>query len=165
MAIGLVMAAGTAPASALYYPYGMNSQSFCVQNPSVNSTWLNAITNGRNSWNSHGSFPGNISVFSGCTSTLSVGSYPGTFLGHHSGQTAGTHYSILLDSPRLNAHINSNGYAFANVVKSTTAHEFGHTLRLNDLTSQSYLLMSHARNRNVLTGPATSEVNESNGYY
>lgn len=65
----------------------------------------------------------------------------------------------------LSSRLDSNGYAFANVVKSTTAHEFGHTLRLNDLTSQSYLLMSHARNRNVLTGPATSEVNESNGYY
>jgi hypothetical protein len=169
-AVGLVAAAallvgGVAPASAVFYSGGMNSQSFCVQNPSVNSTWLSPINSGRNAWNNHASFPGTISVFSGCTSVLRVGSYGATWFGLYTPLITGSQYEIRLDSTNLNNHINANGYTFANVVKSTTAHEFGHALRLGDHSNLTSRLMSGGRNRNVVTGPTTAEVNESNGYY
>ncbi|GAB4086318.1 hypothetical protein GCM10028784_29480 [Myceligenerans cantabricum] len=158
------MASAAVPASAAYYGGGMNSRSFCVQNPSVNPTWLSPINSGRNRWNNPSSFPGSISVYSGCTSTLRVGSYGGSWLGLYNPTVTGYQFDIRLDSANLNSHINANGYAFSNVVRSTTAHEFGHSLRLGH-SSASNLLMSRSRNRNVIQGPQTSEVNESNSYY
>ncbi|MEV0954203.1 hypothetical protein [Promicromonospora sp. NPDC050249] len=113
----------------------------------------------------HSSFPGNISVFSGCTSDLRVGSYGDTWLGFYRPLITGSQYDIRLDSVNLNAHINANGYTFSNVVRSTTAHEFGHALRLGDHSNLPTRLMSSSRNRNVITGPTTTEVNESNSYY
>ncbi|WP_147794724.1 hypothetical protein [Cellulomonas sp. Y8] len=170
--VGVVLATAVAlavttvtPAGAVYYSGGMSSRTFCVQNPSVNPTWLSAINAGRNAWNNHASFPGNISVFSGCTSWLEVGSYGDTWLGLYSPLITGSQYRIRLDSANLNSHINANGYAFANVVRSTTAHEFGHALRLGDHTNLPTRLMSGSRNRNSVISPTTAEVNESNGYY
>lgn len=162
----LCLFAGAAPASAVYYGGGMRTQSFCVQNPSVNSVWLSAINNGRNAWNSHTLFPGSISTFSGCTSQLQVGSYGKGYLGQYSPGVIGYQFTIRLDSTNLNAHIQAKGYTFANVVKSTTAHEFGHALRLGD-NKEGYpqLLMCHCRNRNNITGPTRADVLESNSYY
>lgn len=166
VATAVVMFVSSAPpASARYYDGGMKSQVFCLQNPSVNSTWLSAINNGRNAWNNHSSFPGSISVYSGCTSYLQVGSYGLSWLGLYSPLVTGYQYRIRLDSANLNNHIGSNGYSFANVVKSTTAHEFGHALKLGDHSNAPSLLMSSARNRNSVTSPTTYEVNESNSYY
>jgi hypothetical protein len=165
VATAALMLVGATPASAVYSAGGMNSRTFCVQNPSVNSTWLTPINSGRNRWNNHSSFPGNISVFSGCTSTLRVGSYGATWLGFYTPLITGRQYDIRLDSTNLNRHINANGYTFSNVVRSTTAHEFGHALRLGDHSNYPTRLMSSARNRNVVTGPTTTEVNESNSYY
>jgi hypothetical protein len=160
-----LLVAGTSPASAVYYSGGMSDQTFCVQNPSVNSTWLAPINNGRNAWNNHSSFPGAISVFTGCTSLLEVGSYGLGWLGLYSPLITGYQYEIRLDHVNLNSHINANGFTFANVVKSTTAHEFGHALRLGDHSNLPTRLMSSARNRNTVTSPTTAEVTESNGYY
>lgn len=164
VASAILVATAVTPASATYYGGGMNSQTFCVQNPSVNSTWQTPIDRGRNRWNYHPSFPGNISTYSGCTSTLDVASYGGTWLGLYTPLITGYQYEITLDSSNLNSHISANNYNFTNVVTSTTAHEFGHSLSLGHSSSSS-LLMSHSRNRNIITSPKTSEVTESNSYY
>lgn len=161
----ILVLVGATPASAVRYAGGMNKQVFCVQNPSVNPTWLAPINNGRNAWNNHASFPGSISNYSGCTSYLQVGSYGLGWFGLYSPLVTGYQYRIRLDSTNLNSHIKAKGYTFANVVKSTTAHEFGHGLRLGDHTNLTSRLMSGGRNRNVVTGPTTVEVNESNSYY
>lgn len=158
--------AGSTPAPAVYYGSGMASQSFCVQNPSVNSTWLTPINAGRNGWNNHPSFPGNISASTSCnTSYLQVGSYGATWLGLYTPLLVGYQYRIRLDSVNLNSHINANGYSFSNVVRSTTGHEFGHALRLGDHSNYPTRLMSSSRNRNVVTLPTLIEVTESNSYY
>jgi hypothetical protein len=143
----------------------MNRQSFCVKNPTVNSTWLTPINNGRNSWNNHGSFPGTISASSSCSNPLLVGDYGAAWLGLYTPTWPGLSYKIQLDHKNLNGHISSNGYTFANVVRSTTAHEFGHALRLGDHLDQTNKLMSGNRNRNSVMVPTTAEVNESNSYY
>ncbi len=51
-----------------------------------------------------------------------MGSYGAGWLGQY---TKSGYYTIRLDSVNLNNHINNHGYTFANVVRSTTAHEFG----------------------------------------
>jgi predicted Zn-dependent protease len=162
--VGLLLV-GAVPAEADYSRTGMNRQSFCVQNPSVNQTWLNALNAGRNAWNNNPSFPGTISLFSGCTSTMRAGSYGQDWLGQYNPQTVGVQYQISLDSANLAAHIKRYGYTFANVVQSTTAHEFGHALRLGDHSDRPGRLMSSSRNRNTVKVPLSAEVQESNGYY
>lgn len=150
------------PAKAVYFSGGMSTRTFCVQNPSVNSTWMIPINAGRAGWNNNISFPGNISEYSGCVHSLHVGSYGLGWLGQYS---KSSYYTIRLDSVNLNNHINNNGYTFGNVVRSTTAHEFGHALRLGDHSDQPTKLMSSSRNRNQVMGVTTAEMNESNGYY
>ena len=142
----------------------MNTQIFCVQTPSVNATWLNPLNAGRNNWNIHANFPGTISSTQGCLNLLNVGIYGQGWLGLYTPVIVGSRYQINLDSSEINSHVKAMGYTFANVVTSTTAHEYGHALKL-DHTPTSTHLMSHNRNRNVVTGPTTGEVNESNGYY
>nr|WP_154729419.1 hypothetical protein [Cellulomonas hominis] len=51
------------------------------------------------------------------------------------------------------------------MVRSTTAHELGHALRLGDHTDLPTRLMSDSRIRNFVISPTTAEVDESNGYY
>ncbi len=159
----LIVTTSSAPAQAMYYSGAQSSNNFCVKNPSVISTWADAINNGRNAWNNHSSFAGNITVSNSCTKLLQVGSYG---LGWLALYTPGgsTSYNIKLDQTEIIAHLNATGYKLANVVKSVTAHEFGHALKLGH-ESATNLLMSQGRNRNSVTGPKTVEVNESNGYY
>ena len=97
-------------------------------------------------------------------STLSLAAYGDTWLGLYTSRIKGTQYTVQLNSKNLNVHYQSNGYSFANVVKSTTAHQFGHALHLVHSSSSS-LLMSHSRYRNIVTSPTTGEVTESNSYY
>lgn len=156
---------GAHVANAAYYAGGMKTQSFCVKNPSVNDTWLAPLNNGRNKWNSRSAFPGNISVFSGCPNLLKVGTYSGDWLGIYYPLIPGSQYEINLNSPKLNAHVKATGGNFANVVTSTTAHEFGHALKLHDIQSPNNRLMSHNRNRTIQVGPNAVEITESNGYY
>ncbi len=104
-------------------------------------------------------------MLSSCSSWLEVRSYGDTWFGLYSPLITGSQYRIRLDSANLNNHISANGYTFANVVRSTTAHEFGHALRLGDHTNLPTRLMSGSRNRNAVISPTTAEVNESNGYY
>ena len=130
----------TTAANAAYYSAGMWNNVLCMKPLTVNSTWASAINNGRNAWNNNSYFTGNL---------------------YH---TQGTSVRIRLDSTNLNAHIKQKGYTWGNVVKSTTAHEYGHALRLAHTTNQ-FQLMSHNRNRNTVTGPTSGEVGESNSYY
>lgn len=153
------------PSGAVFYGHGMNWQSFCVKNPTVNSTWLTPINGGRNAWNNHASFPGSIWTASDCRSYMEVGSYGASWFGLYTPLSSGVRYRIPLDSGNINGHVQVNGYTFANVVRSVTAHEFGHSLRLGDHSNYPTRLMSSSRNRNAVTGPTTTEVIESNSYY
>lgn len=151
------------PANAAYYSGGMSSQKFCVRNPDAASNWINPINAGRNAWNNHSSFPGSITVSSSCSNKILVSAYGDDWLGLYSRNLLGVS-TIKLDSTNISNHVYLKQYVFANVVRSTTAHEFGHALRL-DHTTSSTNLMSHSRNRNVVISPTTAEVIESNGYY
>lgn len=161
----LLVVMGASPSSAVYYSGGMDTNHFCVQNPNVNSTWLDAINKGRLAWNQRSNFDGNITVYNACTHFLLVGTYGGTWLGLYSPLMPGWQYRIRLDSKNLNSHISANGYSFGKVVRSTTAHEFGHALSLDHPASQPSHLMSSSRNRNLVTQPKAAEVDESNSYY
>lgn len=154
----------TTAANAAYYSAGMWNNVLCMKPLTVNSTWASAINNGRNAWNNNSYFTGNLYQSSSCVSNTAVGSYGSDWFGYYNPITQGTSFRIRLDSTNLNAHINQTGYTWGNVVKSTTAHEYGHALRLAHTTNQ-FQLMSHNRIRNTVTGPTSGEVGESNSYY
>lgn len=159
-----LVCASLSSAQAAYYSEGMASQSFCVKLPSMNSKWNEALNAGRNAWNYHSRFNGKISAFSDCPNTLSVGSYGADWFGLYTPIVTGSQYTIQIDGKNLEDFIEAEGYPFTNVVKSTTAHEFGHALSLGH-TENARELMSHFRDRSVVTGPTNKEVEEVNGYY
>lgn len=165
VACAILVSVTAAPAKAVYYPHGMNWQSFCVKHQTANARWITAYNSGRAAWNNHASFPGHIRYDSSCTSYIEAGSYGGSWLGLYTPLTSGIRFRMRLDSTNIDSHVQAHGYVFSNVARSVVAHEFGHSLRLGDHSNYPTRLMSSARNRNVVTSPTTVEVNESNSYY
>lgn len=94
-----------------------------------------------------------------------MGNFNTDYLGFYTPVSSGVRYNISLESGNIISHAQANGYSISNVVRSVTAHEFGHALRLGDHSNFPTRLMSSSRNRNVVVGPTTVEVNESNSYY
>jgi len=148
VAAALVILTGVAPANAWYYSGGMPYATYSIKPWNYNSTWTTPMNNALASWNAHGKV--NITKSSRAAAYVTVASYSAAWYGLY---TPGTNtFNIKLNSRTLAAAAG----VFANVSRSTFAHELGHSLSLADNpVTDSASLMKHNRNRNTLYSPTS----------
>ena len=135
---------------------GMPSRVIGLQYSGVNQNWQDGFATARGRWNSAG-VSASITVYSGSPSYMTAANYTNqSWYGLYTpvvaifGGVGG--FSIQVNATTLNNDAPSAQYW--TWVLSTSTHELGHALRLNDNpNTTSSTLMSHARNRSTVGSP------------
>ena len=152
------------PARADYFSGGMPSRSFNVRMVGINPTWVACFDHGAGWWN--GEAGARIWSTSTAASTFTAGRYSQSWLGHYQGH--GIRHINRTFTIQVNARTlqEQSGAHMTQWMRSTCAHELGHSLSLadNPNTSQSSL-MKHNRNRTTLQGPTAYDIREVERIY
>ncbi|MFI6497388.1 hypothetical protein [Nonomuraea typhae] len=159
------MALAATPAGAHFYSGGGANPVFTIRPYSYNATWMPPLDRALTNWNATAT-PADITKNSGSASTLTVASYSGTWYGLYapSGTRANRTFAIQINSRTITRDATN----FANFVSSSTTHEFGHRLSLNDISDGTHCttaIMSYCRNRNVMHQPQSHDISDVNEYY
>jgi hypothetical protein len=160
---GALALTSVAPASATYYGGGMPSATFQIKPWSYNSTWQTPMNSALSSWNSASSKV-NITKNSSSAAYVTAAQYSDTWYGlySYSGIPVWRVFDIKLNSRTIAADASN----VTNFIRSTFAHELGHSLSLADNPSTSSAsLMKHSRDRNTLYTPQTYDINDVNSFY
>jgi hypothetical protein len=134
----------------------------CVYPSNLNSTWTTPISSGVLAWNGTPTLV-TIGWLSSSPNTITAANYADTWYGLNTQwMSPSYHYTIQLNATT----INKDATNFDNFVKSTTAHEFGHSFRLKDNPNTTLAsLMKYSRDRNTLTTPQQYDIDDVNSVY
>lgn len=162
----LLLVVGTvAPAQATYYSGGMPSATFQIKPYSYNDQWQPYMDAALASWNSMSVV--SISKDSGASASVTAASYSADWYGLYTPYGVSPccrWFGIQLNARTLSADAGSDFHTW---VRSSFAHELGHSLSLGDNPPTSYnnSLMRHDRNRSTVYQRTTYDTNEVNSYY
>ncbi|MFL0565421.1 hypothetical protein ACH0CG_06665 [Microbacterium sp. 179-I 1D1 NHS] len=159
VAAASVIAAPVA-ANAVYMLGGMNSASYRVKDPGYNSTWMTPINAARTNWNTRCA-PCSITWSDDAAARIVAVNKPtATWNGQYQ-PSFGTSFRIELNKPKISATP-----PFSTSLRSTTAHEFGHSFSLGDYVDRGNTsLMSGTRDRMVVYAPTNLDLVEVDDYY
>ena len=161
LAVSALLFANAAPASAVFYYWGMNFASYQMKPYGLNSTWTVPMDAARGNWNSASSEV-NITLNSSASARVSAVNFPtATWFGQYNPEGL-VSFHIQLNQPRISTYS-----PFATSLRSGFAHELGHSLCLGDNPggAANSSLMNYNRNRMTIIGPTSSDVAEANSYY
>lgn len=141
------------------YSGGRNSRSFNVKYVNVSDNWASRFDDARSRWNSAGA-GAFIGRSSDSTATMSAGRYTGqSWYGHYTTRKVNLVMTFTIEVNWLAIQSDSPEPAFWTWVASTSTHELGHSLRLNDNPpTASVSLMKHGRNRATVVSPQSYDV-------
>ncbi|MEU9758675.1 hypothetical protein [Streptomyces sp. NPDC047985] len=164
----LVLAAGVGGASnahADYYSGGMPSPKFNVKDVGINPTWVGFLDTGRKNWN-NAKAGASIGRKSSAKATFTAGRYSQSWYGLYS--PSGLRPINRIFSIKVNARTLSRdaGSKMTEWSRSTTTHELGHALSLDDNPkTKKASLMKHSRNRATVQKPLAYDVSEVKRIY
>lgn len=162
--IAFSVAAGGTPALADYYSGGMPSRTFAVRMVGINDTWVNCFWHGAGYYN--GNAGARISQTPGAASTFTAGRYSQSWYGlysPHGIRGINRTFDIQVNARRLQEDSGSN---MTNWMKSTCAHEVGHSLSLDDNPNTTRAsLMKHNRDRGTMIYPQPYDLEEIERIY
>lgn len=159
-----VLVAGGTAAHADYYSGGMPSRTFAVRMVGINDTWVNCFWHGAGYYN--GNAGAHITQTPGAASTFTAGRYSQSWYGlysPHGIRSINRTFDIQVNARTLEQ---DSGSQMANWMKSTCAHEVGHSLSLADNPNTTRAsLMKHNRNRSTMIYPQAYDLEEIERIY
>ncbi|MFT9669182.1 hypothetical protein ACMZ5F_22875 [Streptomyces rhizosphaericola] len=166
VALTVTLSLGAATtAHADYYSGGMPSRSFNVKAVGINDTWVGFLDRGRSNWNGSGAGT-NIGRKSSAKATFTAGRYNESWYGLYSPsglRPINRIFAIKVNAKRL---AEKSGSKMTEWCRSTTTHELGHALSLDDNPNTTKAsLMKHNRNRATVQAPLSYDVSEVKRIY
>ncbi|MFJ2213103.1 hypothetical protein ACIQVO_26770 [Streptomyces sp. NPDC101062] len=156
--------AGSTSAQATYYSGGMPKRSFNVKTVGINNEWVKYFDTGRKNWNDAG-VKAKIGRKSTAKASFTAGRYSASWYGVYapSGSRANRVFKIQVNARTLDRDAGSK---YDQWVRSTTTHELGHALSLDDNPNTSKAsLMKHSRNRTTVQKPLAYDKSEVKRIY
>ncbi|WP_420363259.1 hypothetical protein AABM26_02315 [Curtobacterium aetherium] len=151
----------TLPAHATYYSGGMSSPKFNVKYVGVNNTYVHLFDDARSRWNKTTSTGVSIGKSSSAVASMTAGRYRATWYGLYTPSYGA--FKIQVNARTLERDSGSN---FTKWIASTSTHELGHGLSLNDNPRNSYpSLMKHSRDRTTVYAPQSYDIREVRRIY
>ncbi|MEV7870057.1 hypothetical protein AB0P17_29105 [Streptomyces sp. NPDC088124] len=157
--------AGATSAQATYYSGGMPSRSFNVKTVGINDQWVKYFDTGRSNWNNAGA-GAKIGRKSSAKASFTAARYSASWYGMYS--PSGSRYINRIFKIQVNARTldRDAGSKYDQWVRSTTTHELGHALSLDDNPNTSKAsLMKHSRNRATVQKPLSYDISEVKRIY
>ncbi|KNE84145.1 hypothetical protein ADZ36_02160 [Streptomyces fradiae] len=143
----------------------MPKRSFNVKAVGINPTWVGFLDTGRKNWNNT-SAGTSIGRKSNAKATFTAGRYNTSWYGLYSPsgiRGINRVFKIKVNAKKLAAN---SGSKMTQWSRSTTTHELGHALSLDDNPNTSKAsLMKHGRNRATVQKPKAYDISEVKRIY
>ena len=158
--------AGSTPAHADYYSGGMPKRSFSVKTVGINGEWVKYFNTGRGNWN-NAKVGANIKRKSGAKSKFTASRYQSSWYGLYApaGSRKNRSFTIKVNARTIDRDTGSIS-TYDKWVRSTTTHELGHALSLDDNpNTRKSSLMKHNRSRSKVQKPQSYDKSEVKRIY
>ncbi|MFF2889206.1 hypothetical protein [Paenibacillus sp. NPDC057967] len=164
----ILIFANTNISAYVLYPHGYHSPSMTFKNVNLNSLYSTALINAAASWMVGTPASVFLQQDSSSTNTIVAGNYGQSWYGYYQPYTLNssgeaTRFEIRINGDRIAEDL-LNGVTIVNTPQSAFAHEFGHALHLDDLSSGS-AIMNNNRNREYYFKPTKDDIDGVKAYW